>query len=135
MNAYSGMPAASGVPLIGIRLVIALVVTTASLAWLVAHGDRSWFVGVVATVPVLCVAFIVAVYVIHYRNAMRKFKTMGDPQATLAVAETSLTLSSGAGSTTVPWSAVTEIWQFPGFLADVLLKEPVRHVASGRFHA
>ena len=100
---------------IGVRFVIALVVMGASLAWLVSHGDRSWFVGVVATVLVLAIALMVAVYFIHYRNAMKKLKNMGDPQATLTVSETSLTLSSGAGSSTVPWSAVTEIWQFPGF--------------------
>jgi YcxB-like protein len=40
---------------------------------------------------------------------------MGDPLATLTVSETSLTLTSCAGSSTVPWSAVTEIWQFPTF--------------------
>jgi YcxB-like protein len=101
--------------IIGVRFIIALIVMGACLAWLVSHGDRSWFVGVVATVLALAVAFIVAIYFVHYRSAMRRFKNMGEPEGTLTVSETSLTLSSGAGSSTFVWSAVTELWQFPAF--------------------
>jgi YcxB-like protein len=101
--------------LIGARFVIALVVMAAGLAWLVSHGDRSWFVGVLATGLTLSVAFIFLIYFVHYRSAMRKFKNMGEPKGTLTVSETSLTISSGAGSSTIPWSAVTELWQFPAF--------------------
>ena len=101
--------------LIGVRFVIALVVMSACLAWLVFHGDRSWFVGVIATVLALAFTFIVAIYFVHYRSAMTRFKNMGEPEGTLTVSETSLTISSGAGSSTIPWSAVTELWQFPAF--------------------
>lgn len=101
--------------LIGVRFVIALVAMAAGLAWLVAHGDRSWFVGVLATVLALAVAFVVIIYFVHYRSAMRRFKNLGEPEATLTVSETSFTMSSGAGSGTFPWSAVTELWQFPAF--------------------
>jgi hypothetical protein len=121
--------------IIGVRFIIALVVIGACLAWLVSHGDRSWFVGVVATVLALAVAFIVAIYFVHYRSAMRRFKNMGEPEGTLTVSETSLTLSSGAGSSTLPWSAVTELWQFPAFLVDVLFKKPIRYPATGRLYA
>jgi YcxB-like protein len=101
--------------LVGVRLLVAIVVMAAALVVLVFDGDRSWFVGVLATVLAFGIAFIVAVYVIHYRNAITKFKNMGNPEATLTVCESSLSMSSGAGSTTVPWSAVTELWQFPDF--------------------
>jgi hypothetical protein len=100
---------------VGIRLVIAMVVMAAGLAWLVSHGDRSWFVGVIATVLALAVTVIVAIYFVHYRSAMRRFKNMGEPEGTLTVSETSLTISTGAGSSTIPWTAVTELWQFPAF--------------------
>ena len=82
--------------LIGVRFVIALIVMAACLAWLVSHGDRSWVVGVLATVLALAVGFIVMIYFVHYRSAMRRFKNMGEPEGTLTVAETSLTMSSGA---------------------------------------
>ena len=101
--------------LIGLRFVIAIVVIAACLVILVAGGDRSWFVGVLATVLVFGIAFMVAIYVIHYRNALQKLKKMGNPEATLTVSESSLSMFSSAGSSTVPWSAVTELWQFPSF--------------------
>ena len=68
----------------------------ASLAWLVSHGDRSGFVGIIATVLALAIGFIFTIYFVHYRSALRKFKRMGETEATLTVSETSLTLSSGA---------------------------------------
>ncbi|HET6431108.1 YcxB family protein [Dyella sp.] len=37
---------------------------------------------------------------------------MGAPHATLEASESSLSLSSGAGTASLPWSAVTEVWQF-----------------------
>jgi YcxB-like protein len=60
----------------------------------------------------LGVAVIVALYVVHYRNALHKLKAMGNPVATLEASDASLQLSSGAGTATLPWSAVTEVWQF-----------------------
>jgi YcxB-like protein len=101
--------------LIGLRFVIAIVVIAACLVILVAGGDRSWFVGVLATVLVFGIAFMVAIYVVHYRSAFHKLKKLGDPEATLTLSESSLSMSSSAGSSTVPWSAVTELWQFPSF--------------------
>lgn len=78
----------------------------------IVGGDSSWFVGVLASVLALGIIFMVALYLIHYRNALHKLEAMGRPQATLDVTETSLSLSSGAGTATLPWSAVTELWQF-----------------------
>jgi YcxB-like protein len=100
---------------IGIRFVIAMVVMAVGLVVLVSGGDRSWFVGVLATVLALGVAFVVAIYVVHYRHSLRVFRKMGDPEATLTLTESSLSMSSGAGSSTIPWSTVTELWQFPDF--------------------
>ena len=102
-------------PLIGIRFVIAMVVMAAGLVILVADGDRSWFVGVLATVLAFGIAVMVALYVIHYRNALQKYKKLGDPEATLTVSESSLSMFSKLGLSTVPRSAITELWQFPGF--------------------
>jgi membrane protein YdbS with pleckstrin-like domain len=50
---------------VGIRFVIAMVVMAVGLVVLVSGGDRSWFVGVLATVLALGVAFVVAIYVVH----------------------------------------------------------------------
>jgi hypothetical protein len=98
---------------VGIRLVIALVVTAAGLVVLVADGNTSWFVGVLATVLAFGIAIMVALYITPYRNALQVLKKMGAPEGTFTASESSLSMSSGAGSGTFPWSAVTELWQFP----------------------
>ncbi|MEZ0472990.1 YcxB family protein [Luteimonas salinilitoris] len=97
---------------VGFKFLVALALVAAALLMLILGGDTSWFVGVLASVLVLGITFMVALYVIHYRNSLHKLQAMGTPQATLDASETSLSLSSGAGTATLPWSAVTEVWQF-----------------------
>jgi YcxB-like protein len=87
----------------------------AGLVFLISNGDRSWVVGFLGTVGGMVVFFLVLLYVIHYRNAMHKFRAMGDPEATLVASEESFSVSSGIGSSTVRWASITEIWQFPTF--------------------
>jgi len=100
---------------IGLRFVIALVLVAAILVWIVSNGDTSWVVGVAATVLAIGIVFMVALYVVQYRNTLYKFRAMGEPEATFTASEASLSVSSGLGSSTVPWSSVTEVWQFPSF--------------------
>ena len=59
---------------VGWRFPIALAVVAVSLGTLLLGGDRSWFVGVEASVLVLVIGFVVALYAVHYRNAMAKFR-------------------------------------------------------------
>ena len=98
--------------LVGWRFIAAMALVGGSLAMLVLRGDTSWVVGALASVLVFGIAVIVALYVVHYRNALHKFKAMGHPQATFEATEAHLWVSSGAGTATLPWTAVTEIWQF-----------------------
>ena len=97
---------------VGFRFFIALGMVAIGRVSLLRTGDRSWIVGVLASALALGMAFIVALYVIHYRNSMQKFRALGKGQALLKVSTTELTLSSGAGSATLPWCAVAELWQF-----------------------
>ncbi len=97
---------------VGLRFLVALALVGASLIMRIHSSDTSWLVGVLASVLILGIAFMAALYIVHYRNALGKLKAMGKPQATLDASETSLSLSSGAGTATLPWSAVTEVWQF-----------------------
>jgi hypothetical protein len=116
---------------IGFRFLIALVLSAAALIMLVLGGDTSWFVGVLASVLVLGFTFMVALYVVHYRNALHKLKAMGNPHATLDASEASLSLSSGAGTATLPWSAVTEVWQFKSCWLLAAFKVPIYNPAAG----
>lgn len=97
---------------VGFRFLTVLVLSAAAFIMLVLRGDTSWLVGVSASVLVLGFTFTVALYIVHYRNVLHKLKAMGNPQATLDASEASLSLSSGAGTATLPWSAITEVWKF-----------------------
>jgi YcxB-like protein len=100
---------------VGPSTIVALLVSVAGLVMLISNGDRSWVVGVMGTVVGMGAFCIVLVYVIHYRNVMHKFRTMGDPEATLVASEESFSFSSGLGSSTLRWASITEVWQFPAF--------------------
>ncbi len=97
---------------IGIKFLIAIGLTAAGLVVGYRAGDSSWLVGVAATTIFFAVAFMVVLYFMHYRNSMRKFKAMGEPHAEFVLTEDSFTLTSGAGSATLPWSSITELWKF-----------------------
>lgn len=97
---------------VGRRYVIALILVAAPLVVLVRGGNASWLVGVLASVLALGIAFPVALYATHYRNALRRLDAMVAPVGTLEASASSLSLSSAAGTTTLPWSAVCDVWRF-----------------------
>ena len=97
---------------VGIGFLIVLSVAALALSVLVVRGDASWLVGVLASALAVGLAFVGALYVVHYRNALTKFRAMGDSQAIFSAAESSFTFSSKLGTTTLGWSAVEELWQF-----------------------
>lgn len=98
---------------IGVGFLAALLVAVLGLVVLVAQGMASWLVGTIAAVLVLGIGFAAAVYVVHYRNSLRKFRQMDKPQATFRADESSFTIVSDIGPSTLQWSAVKELWQFP----------------------
>lgn len=100
---------------VGAGYFVALGLLLCSLVFLVWSGDRSWFVGALGTFFVLGVGFALVVYFVHLRNAMAKFRGMGAPVATLSLDDASFSMSSGLGSASLHWSAVTELWRFPSF--------------------
>ena len=98
---------------VGIGFIVALLVAVLGLIVLIAQGMASWLVGSLAAVLVLGIGFATAVYVVHYRKSLRKFRQMDKPRATFRADESSFTMSSDIGTTTLQWSAVKELWQFP----------------------
>src|SRR6188768_1670620 len=95
---------------VGIGMFLAPLFCAAALAFQLSQGERSWVVGVTAAGVLFGVVFVVSVYVVHYKNSIRKFRSMGSPSATFQVTGDSFTVSSAAGTTTLPWSSVTELW-------------------------
>lgn len=96
---------------VGFRFLLALTLVATCLVLSFRAGDTSWVVGVLGSVLVVGICYLVALYLVHYRNAVHTLRAMGSPQATLEASATSLSLSSGAGTASIPWSAVTEVWQ------------------------
>jgi hypothetical protein len=100
---------------IGVGYILSLVVLAVGLVMLIADGNTSWLVGVMVTFLGFGVIAMITLYVVPYRNALRKLKSMDKPEATLILSELSFTISSGIGSSTVPWSTISEVWRFPDF--------------------
>lgn len=97
---------------VGIGFFVALFIAAIGLVVLVALGQASWLIGVLATVLVAGIGFAIAVYVVHYRNSLRKFRQLDKPRSTFSADDSSFTLISDIGTTTLQWSAVKELWQF-----------------------
>jgi hypothetical protein len=100
---------------VGLPFLVFLVLATVWVVVLIADGDRSWMVGSLATVLAFGIAVVVAIYVVHYRNIMTKFRAMRDAEATFAASGDSFSVSSDLGSTTLGWNTITEVWRFPAF--------------------
>ena len=97
---------------LGWRFLVALVLVAAGLIASVRDGDSTWFIAVLGAPLVFGLAFALALYAVHYRRALQKLHAMGSPQATLDASESGLSMSSGMGTASLPWSSVSEIWQF-----------------------
>src|SRR6185503_15604521 len=97
---------------VGVGFFVALLIAAIGLVVLVALGQSSWIIGGLATVLAVGVAFAIVVYVVHYRRSLQKFRQMDKPQALFRAEESSFTMISDIGTTTLQWSAVKELWQF-----------------------
>ena len=99
----------------GVLFVVAVAFVAISLVWLLALGDRSWRIGSLATSLLFALAMVAALYISHYRNAMGKLRDMGTPLAGLVVEDSSFSITTGIGRTTLRWATITTVWRFPGF--------------------
>jgi hypothetical protein len=100
---------------VGVGFFVALSLLACSLAWMLWQGDRSWAVGAVGAFLFFGFGFAALVYVVHLRNTLGKFRAMGAASAELELGEASFVVSSSLGSSTLAWSAVTEVWRFESF--------------------
>lgn len=107
---------------VGIGFPIALALVGTALAYSLHQGDKSWIVGVEAAVLAFGIAFVSAIYVVHYKNGMSKLKNMGVPEATFIADNESFAIASSAGVATLKWSSVTEVWCYGEFWLLLLSK-------------
>jgi hypothetical protein len=100
---------------VGFRFVFLIALVAASLAFLVLGGDRSWLVGVIATILIFGVLFSAAVFSVHYRNSAQKFRELCNGQASMTATPQTLSFFSAAGTSSIPWKSIREVWQFQTF--------------------
>ena len=95
--------------------LVAVVMVLISFTYSLWSGDRSWRIGVSASIICMAVVFTFALYIIHYRGAITRFRRMQSPQATFAAGDDCFRITSDVGSSELSWSTITEVWQFPEF--------------------
>ena len=100
---------------VGWRFLVAELVVLASFVFLLRSGDRSWLVGVIGAVLALGALFVVAIYVVHYRSSVGRFRRMRTPEATFEPAADGFRVASDAGLAVIPWGQVRELWRFQDF--------------------
>ena len=98
---------------VGVGFFVALLIAALGLGILVTQGVAFWLIGALAIVLAVGIGFATVIYIVHYRNSLRKFRQLDEPRATFHADESSFTMSSDIGTTTLQWSAVKELWQFP----------------------
>lgn len=86
-----------------------------SLIALLAAGDTSWFVGLIGAVFLLAVGFAGALYFVHLRASLTRFRRMEVPEARLEMKEETFRLIADSGTSELAWGAITQIWRFPDF--------------------
>ncbi|KTD46991.1 hypothetical protein Lrub_1913 [Legionella rubrilucens] len=97
---------------VGLVYPVALIMMTLIFLILLYQGNRSWWIGALGAVLLISFLMILTLYLVHFRNAWHKFREMGSPVASFIVAENSATISSSAGTSTFPWSAIKEVWRY-----------------------
>jgi hypothetical protein len=100
---------------LGVGVPVAFVLATFCVVLLIFQGITSWIVGALGAGLAIAAAIAIAVYVVHYRNAMRKFREMGEPKAIFRADDSTFTISSAIGTSTFQWSTIKEVWQFHEF--------------------
>ena len=89
--------------------LIALGLCFALVVYLVANGDRSWYVGALGVVVIGAMLMLPLVYVVHVRRAEERLRRMGEPTATLLLDDRMMRLTSGAGTSELHWKLIREV--------------------------
>ncbi|MHC5540533.1 YcxB family protein [Singulisphaera rosea] len=89
-----------------------MILTLAGFLW---YHERGWIVGFLMATVVFVGIFLVMIYVSHFRQTIGRFRRMRTPMATMAYDEENVCLTSELGSSTIPWSSITEVWKHPRF--------------------
>ena len=101
--------------LLDLKILAAAVLVIGGAGWLWLRDQRSWLFGFLVAIAVLGPVVLLSAYAVRYRDSVGRFRRMKNPKARFIIRDADLTVVSDLGSSTVPWSAITELWQFPRF--------------------
>jgi len=91
--------------------LLAFVVTTAALAYLLWQGDRTWVVGVIGAVLGFTVLLVVVLWQWRHLEMRRRLAAIPNRQGVVTASEDSITIATDAGAATLPWSSFSEFWK------------------------
>ena len=100
---------------VGISLPVVFGLMLVFFVYLLWTGNTGWIIGVVGSVLTMVLIVLIALYVGHYRQSMRRFRAMKDPSASLELHDDSLTITADSGSNKIPHTAITEVWVYDEF--------------------
>ena len=96
-------------------LYLAAAALVAVFIYRVLVGPASWFEGALGAALCLIVIFFVVLYRAHLTQGLQRFRSMAQPVATFTATDEALTVSSGSGSSTVPWQQLDLVLDFGDF--------------------
>ena len=97
----------------GWRAWLAWVAMAGWLSFSLLDGDRSWLVGVTATLLALLPLFWIAGYVTLLRRAYSRLSQMSSKTVAFVLGEDRISTESELGKAEVPWHTVMNLWRFP----------------------
>ena len=97
---------------LGLSFAIAYGLMAVSMIWLIRSGDRSWLLGVVASVIVLAGIFITSSYLYHRRDAIRKFQQLDNGEILFSFDNASFTLETQGSKSESNWSQIQKVWKY-----------------------
>ena len=83
------------------------------LGYLIASGDRSWLVGVLAMVALAPPAVVLVAWRAHFANTVGRFRRMADRRAEIEFAAGGLRVASELGRGEIAWPAIVDLWERP----------------------
>ena len=96
-------------------LWIGMLLLAAGMIALLLTGDRSWFLGLLGAGLGFSILMLCMLYRAHLTNSVGKLRQMGVPKAEFKLENDALTVTSGSGAATLPWSKIQEILDSPKF--------------------
>jgi hypothetical protein len=93
-------------------LIYVLPVCVAVLVGCWYRGFTPWWVFAFGVIVLAVSGLAVALFAVHYRSSMLRFRALGDQAVAFRVDDHSFTLEAPMGTTTFQWPVVKELWKF-----------------------